>query len=136
MAGAKFTSTDKAFSESEKAISSELKCAYPDNAGIESYVRRVSLSGGTVTVTEDIKLDSKKEIDFHLMLSKKPELLENGKIALPEGRTLRYDTSLTAELEEFDPVGMDTKSAWDTEVLYRLHFRINTDKCNVTFTIE
>ena len=136
MAGKQYRSTEKVFDESEHSLSCELKEAYPTEAGISSYVRRVSLTGGKVTVNESVSLCEKKEIDFHLMLASKPEILEGGKIALPEGRTLSYDTSLSAELEEFDPVGMNTKSAWDTEMLYRLHFKINADKCNVSFTIE
>lgn len=134
--GKNYFATDKQFSEQSRSISSELKHAYPKEAGIESYVRRVSLSGGTVTVSESIKLCDKREIDFHLMLASKPEIAKDGKVLLPEGRTLTYDTSLTAELEEFDPVGMDAKHSWGTDVLYRLHFKINTDKCNVEFTIR
>lgn len=135
-AGGKYTSTEKTFSKSEKSISSELKYAYPEEAGIDSYRRRVSLNSGVVTVEENISLSEKKEIDFHIMLASKPDILESGKISLPEGRTLSYDASLSVELEEFDPVGMDTESAWGTKVLYRLHFRITTDKCNVKFTIR
>ena len=75
-------------------------------------------------------LDGVREIDFHIMLASEPQLLGDGKISLPEGRMLNYDTSLTAELETFDPVGMNTLKSWGTEKLYRLHFRINTDKCN------
>ena len=134
--GPQYAATEKHFSENDKSISSELKHAYPCEAGIESYVRDIRLDGSTVKISENIKLSGAKEIDFHMMLAKKPEILEGGKIALPEGRILTYDTSLTAELEEFDPVGMDAKSSWGTEVLYRLHFRINTDNCNLIFTIE
>ena len=135
-AGAQYTSSDKAFNEAERSISCELKSAYPAEAGIESYRRSASLSGGTVTVTESILLTEAKEIDFHLMLCAKPEMLDAGSISLPEGRVLTYDPSLTAELEEFDPVGMNTRDSWGTDVLYRLHFKINTNKCNVTFTIR
>ena len=134
--GTRYTATNKQFSEQERSISSELKSAYPAEAGIESYVRRVALTGGVVIVDECITLTEAKEIDFHLMLNQKPTVLQDGLISLPEGRALTYDTSLEVELEEFDPVGMDTKSSWGTDVLYRLHFRINTDKCNVTFTIK
>ena len=134
--GARYTSTEKVFDEASRSICSELKLAYHESAGIESYKRTVSLTGGKVTVLENVLLNEAKEIDFHLMLARKPELLEDGRIALPEGRVLTYDASLSVELEEFDPVGMDTKSAWGTDVLYRLHFKINTDKCNVIFTIE
>lgn len=135
-AGARYTSTDKCFSESERSISSELKNAYHSDAGIESYVRKVSMSGGEVTVSESVKLDKAREIDFHLMLSVKPTVTSDTTVSLPEGRTLTFDPSLTAELEEFDPVGMDTVHSWGTEVLYRLHFKIKTEKCNVTFTIR
>ena len=134
--GVRFAATDKQFSEEERSISSELKYAYPAEAGIESYVRRIALTGGIVTVDESITLAEVKEIDFHLMLAKKPAILKDGVISLPEGRTLVYDPSLKSEIQEFDPIGMDTQSSWGTEVLYRLHFKINTNKCNVKFTIK
>ena len=134
--GEKYRSTEKTFSESERAISCELKHAYPPEAGIESYVRCSALCDGVVTVSEDVSLTEAKEIDFHLMLAARPTMLEDGKIALPEGRVLTYDTSLSAELEEFDPVGMDTVHAWGTDKLYRLHFKINADKCKVKFVIK
>ena len=89
-----------------------------------------------IAVEENVVLSEAKEIDFHMMLAKEPVLTQEGDISLPEGRTLNYDTSLKAELEVFDPVGMNTKHSWGTEKMYRLHFKINTDKCNVTFTIR
>ena len=135
-AGKKFFSTAKHLSEQTRSISCELKYAYPEEAGIESYVRASSLKDGVVTVSEDISLTEAKEIDFHLMLASKPKIIGDGTISLPEGRSLSFDTSLKVELEEFDPVGMDTEKSWGTRVLYRLHFRVTTDKCNVKFTIR
>ena len=134
--GGQYRATEKHFDESERSSVCELRDAYPKEAKIESYVRRTSLCEGVVTVSESIRLAEAKEIDFHLMLASKPELTGEGKIALPEGRRLTYDTSLSVELEEFDPVGMNTVSAWGTDTLYRLHFRINTDKCDIKFIIE
>ena len=133
--GDKFRATETEFDPVARSIKTELKYAYPSEAGIESYVRRVSFDG-TVTVEENVVLSEVKEIDFHMMLAKAPVLLEGSEIALPEDRVLTYDPSLTAELEEFDPVGMDTLHSWGTKKLYRLHFRINTNKCNVRFTIR
>ena len=133
--GKRYSANDVIFDPSARAISSELKNAYPDEAGIESYQRRVSFDG-TVTIEESIKLAEPKEIDFHLMLASQPETVADGVISLPEGRILNYDTSLSVEIECFDPVGMDTVHAWNTEKLYRLHFKITTDKCNVIFTIR
>lgn len=133
--GGRYKAASVEFDEEKRSIKSELKGAYPNEAGIESYTRRVSFDG-TVTVEESVALSEAKEIDFHLMLARAPELVDDGVIALPEGRTLTYDKSLSVELEEFDPVGMNTRRSWGAEKLYRLHFRINTDKCNVIFTIR
>ena len=135
-AGKKYFSTAKHFNREKHSLSCELRFAYPEEAGIETYVRTTALFDGVVTVSEDISLSKAKEIDFHIMLATRPEPAEDGKINLPEGRVLEYDKSLTVEVEEFDPVGMDTKGHWGTDVLYRLHFRITTDKCNVKFTIK
>jgi hypothetical protein len=134
--GERYSATNKQFSEAERSLSSELKYAYPAEAGIESYVRRVALSGGVVTIDEAITLCEVKEIDFHLMLSARPSVISGNEISLPEGRTLYFDPSLTVEVEEFDPIGMETKNTWGSDKLYRLHFKIKTDKCNVTFTIK
>ena len=133
--GGKFRATETEFDPVARSIKTELKYAYPSEAGVESYVRRVSFDG-TVIVEENVVLSEAKEIDFHMMLAKAPVLLEGSEIALPEDRVLTYDPSLTAELEEFDPVGMDALHSWGTKKLYRLHFRINTNKCNVRFTIR
>jgi hypothetical protein len=134
--GPKYFSTAKRFSEDEHSLSCELRYAYPEEAGIESYIRTSSLKDGVVTIREDITLSEEKEIDFHLMLASEPKIVESGRILLPEGRALTFDTLLTAEVEEFDPVGMDAQVHWGTKVLYRLHFRVNADKCNVEFTIR
>ena len=133
--GKRYSAVDVIFDSEARSITSELKNAYPAEAGIESYQRRVSFDG-TVTIEESIKLTEAKEIDFHLMLASQPEIVSDGVISLPEGRTLSYDASLSVEVECFDPVGMDTIHTWNTEKLYRLHFRKTADKCNVTFTIR
>ena len=133
--GAKYKATDAHCDESAHELSVELKDAYREDSGIVSYVRRTSLTDGVVTVKESVTLDEEKLIDFHLMTATRPEIVKPGKIALPQGRTLTYDTTLTAEVEEFDPVGMDTKNTWGTEKLYRLHFTVKAKKCNVIFTI-
>jgi hypothetical protein len=134
--GQKYRATDVVFDENARSIRMELKEAYLPEAKIKSYVREIMMKEGAVIISENIELEEKNEIDFHMMACVKPEIIEDGKIQLSMGRTLTYDKSLSAEVEAFDPVGMDTESAWGTKQLYRLHFRINTDICNLIFTIE
>ena len=134
--GSCYKSEDVQFDESASKISVEMRSAYTKDAGIKSYVRTTSLCDGVITVEESVSLDKARLIDFHMMLAKQPTISTPGEILLPEGRTLTYDASLTADVEEFDPVGMDTKHAWGTDKLYRIHFTVKAKKCNVTFTIK
>lgn len=134
--GTNYRATEVRYNEEKHELSCELKEAYLPEANIESYARTVSLGNGEVTLTEDIKLGAEKLIDFHMMSAKRPEIKEKGLIELAEGRTLTYDTALEAEVEEFDPVGMNTVNTWNTEKLFRIHFKIKANKCNVTFTIK
>ena len=118
--GADFRSTDEVFDESSRTLSMEISAAYTPDAGLLGYRRTLSLSGGTVTVTDRYKLNEAKECVFHFMSASEPSLVADGKIALAEGMHLYYDTSLKCEIEGFDPVGMNTKAMWDTEVMYRI----------------
>ncbi len=134
--GERYRATDVLYNEEKHELTSELRSAYPPEASIDSYIRRIGMENGIVTLTESVRLTKVCDIDFHMVLAQCPSITKDGTVSLPEGRTLTYDTSLTAEIEEFDPVGMSTKEQWNTEKLYRLHFGIKADNCNVTFTIK
>ena len=99
------------------------------------YLRALSIIGESCDAEENEDYEERapyllaafcteaKEIDFHLMLASEPKHIQVGKISLPMGMTLTYDKSLEAEIETFDPVGMDTNHAWGTDKLYRIHFK-------------
>lgn len=134
--GTRYMATDVCYDEKSNTLKTQLKEAYLPEAKIESYVREIGMSDGVITLSENIELGEAKEIDFHMMTCVKPEIEKDGVIGLNMGRKLKYDTALTAEIEEFDPIGMNTKHSWNSDKLYRIHFKINTNKCNVTFTIK
>ena len=69
------------------------------------------------------------------MTHREPKLENDGKILLTEGCVLNFDISLTPKIEIVDPVGMDTKALWGTEVLYRIHLKISSKECEYNFTI-
>ena len=121
--GKEYASTREVYDEITGKISYGLEGAYPKEANLLEYTRSAELTNGTVIITEDIHQACEQEIDFRIMLHREPTLIENGKIELTEGRVLEYDTRLEVEIEVFDPVGMSCVSSWDSEVLYRLHFR-------------
>ena len=134
--GTKYTSKNEVYDKDNRSLTVELADAYADECAIISYTRTGALRDGVVTLTESIELKEEKLIDFAMLTHREPHFISDTEIALTEGRTLEFDHSLTAEIEPFDPVGLNADQAWGTNTLYRLHFRIKANKCNVTFTIR
>ena len=113
--------TREVFDEAGRKASLGLETAYEKSAGVVSFTRTASIEDGEAVIKDDIVLDQEREIDFRLMTHVEPKIIEDGKVALAEGRTLVYDKSLTCEVETFDPVKADTMKHWGTPVLYRIH---------------
>ena len=134
--GAQFTSKNEVFDEDSRSLTMELCDAYPKEAGIDSYTRQVMLDGGCVTVTDSYELKEAKEVEFHLMSAEEPVLVEAGKIALAEGMTLCYDKSLGCEIEEHDPVGMDSEKLWGTRMLWRIKLTASGKSGSYIFRIS
>ena len=134
--GGRFASRDEIFDEAAKSFTAEIAGAYPDEAGVISFIRTAALTGGTVTVTYKIKLTGEKKIDMHLMSAFKP-VIECDGIHLAEGRVLTYPTDILAvEIEEFDPVGMNTKSSWGTEKIWSIHLTATKEEIEYTLTVK
>lgn len=135
--GQAFRSKNELHLAEEKSLSLELCEAYPSEAGVISFLRTARLDGGVATVTDKYLLDSEKEIDMHLMLPCKPEIEDAGVIRLGEGMKLYYPAELlAASVEEFEPVGMDTKSSWGCELLYRIHLTATAKELEYTLTFK
>lgn len=135
-AGRQYKAADAVYDKDSRSLTLELAGAYTPEVGVESYIRTASLKDGVVTVTDSVKLSEAKEIDFIFMTHREPKLENNGKILLTEGCVLNFDTSLTPKIEIVDPVGMDTKTLWGTEVLYRIHLATVAKECEYTFTVS
>ena len=137
IAGIGFRSTDEVADRDRLALSMELKNAYPEEAGIVSYRRECSLDDNGFTVSEDITLIEEREIVFQMLTPREPIVTAPGTIALAEGRTLTYDPALlTAEIESFVSEGLNTVSAWDTELMYRIHLKCTAKTFSGKITIK
>lgn len=135
-AGAKYASRDEVYDPDVASLTMQIAGAYPDEAGVSSYVRVLSLSCGAVSVKDKIELLGDGEIDFIFLTHRRPEIIENGKILLNAGRVLNYPLDLEAEIEEFDPVGMNTVAAWGSATLFRIHLRTSTRAGEFDFRLE
>ena len=136
LAGGAYASKNEVYDEAGRSLTLDITDAYAPECGVTSYVRRGSLKDGIVTVSESVRLDGEKLVDFVFVTHREPEIKKNGKIALTEGCVLEYDAAFNAEVEAFDPVGMDTVKAWGTEKLYRIHLSVRTDALDATFTVR
>ena len=136
VAGAQYASVDEVYDEAGRSLTLDITKAYAEECGLISYKRCGSLNNGVVTVTDTVKLDSEKTVDFIFVTHREPKAASEGKIMLAEGCALEYDKALSVEIEAFDPVGMDTLKAWGTEKLYRIHLSAKTDDIECTFSVR
>ena len=134
-AGADFASSDEVYNAEECSLSLELRNAYPEGSGIVSYRRTCSLCNSVVTVKESICLDHEMEVDFILMTPSKP-LAECGALVLKEGVVLNYPSAVDIEVEELDPIGINTLSNFGSDKLYRIHMRTTIKNGELIFTLD
>ena len=133
--GENFTATDSVYNPEDGSFSAEIGGAYPTDAGIISYRRSALLKDGEAVINDVITLQDSSDIDFHFMCPAKPCILEKGKILLPLDCVLVYDDSLEAEIEEFVSEGLDSKKAWGSEKLWRIHLKTKAKEGSYTFTV-
>ena len=136
MQGEKYAANNVVYDEENGTLSLDIEGAYPDAAEVEHYHRTIGMKNATVTVTEDVKLATEKKICFHFMSNVAPVLNKTGEIALAEGRILYYPTNLECKIEEFYSEGLNAKSEWGTENLWRIHLYTTAKEYNGEFTIK
>ena len=64
------------------------------------------------------------------------DIYEEREIALAEGRILSYPAELECEIEEFYSEGLNAKSEWGSENLWRIHLFTIAKEYNGEFTVK
>ena len=134
--GKRYASKNEIYDEGERRLTLEISDAYPEECGVISYVRSGTLKDGAVTVEESVRLNKESLIDFIFVTHREPIISTGGSILLAEGMELCYDNCLEAKVERFDPEGMNTMHSFGTDVLYRIHLSVKSDRCEVSFIIR
>ena len=136
-AGAAYSARDEVYNPDARSLTLELAGAYPKEACVESYIRRSSLGRGEVEVKDSIRLSEEKEIDLIFLTHREPRVTATGTVELCGGHLLEYfGEGFTAEVEEFDPVGMNTVRMWGTEKMYRIHIKRRAIAADVTVKVR
>ena len=133
--GVRFRSSDEKYDEATGGATMQLREAYPEQAGVVSYVRKTVLDGGEVRITDSFELDTEKEIDIHFITCEKPLAVPDG-ISLPHGRIMSFDKGLQAEIEEFEVRDDGIERNWHSPVLWRIHLRAVVKKASFTVRIR
>ena len=121
-AGIQYRSEDSVYDEKSGKLTLNLKNAYPDKAGIESYHRSAVLENSVITVADDVRLKEPGKVMFSYILVKEPENVTETSFEI-FGRTVTFDKSLKYEVEALDKTWPETEGLprnWDTEQLYRV----------------
>ncbi len=122
LAGKQYRSDNSVYDESSGKLTLDLKNAYPEKAGIESYHRSAVLENSVITVEDDVCLKEPGKVMFSYILVKEPENVTDTSFEI-FGRMVTFDKSLKYSVEALDKTWPETKGLprnWDTEQLYRV----------------
>ena len=123
-----------------RRVSMDISEAYPKSAGVLSLVRTSQLEDGRITVTDEVKLDAERTMEFHLTSHAEPKLLGEGRVELADSRILSYDPALELKIEKVENTkpfeDLHFKSKWDVECLWRVCLSIRAKEYTCKLVIE
>lgn len=100
----------------------DLTAAYPQEAGLESYMRRAENKDGKIIITDKFTLKANGRAVFNLICESYPQKLCEGSFTI-RGREISYDQTLKFGVEEIPCDSVETRSlptAWNTDKLWRV----------------
>lgn len=111
--GYEFKASGTVASRKSKKFVTDIAGAYPDSAGVESWVLDYRLlKDGSLDITETFRLHRPAPAVLHFLVPSRPDLSGPGRIGLGGGLTLRYDAkALKASFEEIPVTG--TGIGWE-----------------------
>ena len=133
--GRAFASTNEAYDKSTQTLSLELKNAYPDDSGINSYVRVASMSSEGIKIVDTLDLENEVTVDFHFMTKDEPEITGNEvKIA---NRILAFPEGMKAEIETIKTEDRTLIKNWSgCDTFYRITISKSIKQGSVEFMIK
>ena len=140
-AGREFLSSDEVCDKENQTVTMNLAGAFPKDAGIKRMQRTCTLKDGVITVTDEVEADREADIRFNFLLVDKPEVKEDGVLALGEGRTFTYDTALKLDIERVENTylpydDLNFEKLWQRECLWRIVLCAKAESAKSVITIK
>ena len=139
--GAAFASSDEVCDKENQTVTMNLAGAFPKDAGVKRMQRTCKLDGGVITVTDEVEADHEADIHFNFVLVDKPEIKEEGVLALGEGRTFIYDTALKLDIEKVENTylpydDLNFQGSWKRDCLWRIVLSAKGERAKSVITIK
>ena len=139
--GAEYSASDASCDLEKQWVTMNLAGAFPKDAGIKRMQRTCQLEDGVITVTDEVEADHEADIRFNFVLVDKPEIKEEGVLALGEGRTFTYDTSLKLEIEKVENTylpydDLNFQGSWGRDCLWRIVLYAKGESAKSVITIR
>ena len=132
--GEMYKTTDEVYDREARSLSLQLRDAYGAEAKIESLKRTVSLVGGVVTITDEVSLKDKGEVEIHFLTPKEP-IFSGNRAQVAEGRVLTFDARLAPSVEkvELDP---SLVGRWGAPELFMIRLKASVKDATLVCTVE
>ncbi len=139
--GAAFKSKNESCDIENQTFTMDIAEAFPKEAGILSMIRTVSLTGGVVTVKDEVTADHVADIHFNYLTVDEPKAIGDGVLDIGSGRRMTYDTSLTLTVEKVinftKPIDdLNFMSSWGRECLWRVVLSKTAENATSIVTIQ
>ena len=132
--GRAYASSNEVFDEATSTLSLELKNAYPDTSGINSYVRVASMSDEGIKIVDTLDLTDEAWVDFHFMTKDEPVIVGNE--VKVSNRALVFPKGMKAEIETIKTEDRTLKKNWNCDTFYRITVSKNIKCDSVEFIIK
>ena len=118
--GGQYRAQTLAYDEKSGRMTLELNGAYPQAAGVVSYIRSAGVENGVVTVTEKMELAAPSPVVFHLLTVDKPTV-EGNTLTFATGEKLTFSPELAYSVDEVDLKNGKIAREWQRETLWRIN---------------
>lgn len=100
--GAQYRAEDFSVDPATRTVTLRLERAYPEEAGVQAFYRRLQLSDGGVEISDSWVLDGEGRVEQHLLFKSKPLYTKPGQLILPGGMEVSFDPIWQVQVEEID----------------------------------
>ncbi|MFQ9797932.1 MAG: hypothetical protein ACLR23_02385 [Clostridia bacterium] len=87
-AGEAYRAKDFTVSQEQMSVSLDIAGAYPKEARVRRWIRKVQLAEGKILISETVEAEVPEEVELHYLLRDRPDIAAPGRAVLTRGSVL------------------------------------------------